>query len=153
MTNRKFIPEILEEINGDPSKIELYKNNSALKILFDYAFLPNKKMCLPEGDPPFKQDAAPIGMSPANLMMELKKLYIFTPERELNQVRRETLFIQLLENVHPSEAKVLLAVKDQTLTKLYKKITKNLLIDNGFLPEELRVEKKPKDGAATRKKS
>lgn len=153
MVNRKFIPEMLEEINTDPSKIELYKDSSALKILFEYAFLPNKKMCLPEGDPPFKPDAAPIGMSPANLMMELKKLYVFTPERELNQVRREALFIQLLENVHPSEAKILLAVKDQALTKLYKKITVNLLVDNGFLPEEMRVEKKAKDGAATRKKS
>ena len=150
MANRKFIPEILEEINSDPAKIADYKDNAALKILFEYAFLPSKKMCLPEGEPPFKPDVAPIGMSPANLMMELKKLYVFTPERELNQVRRETLFIQLLENVHPSEAKLLLAVKDQTLSKLYKKITVNLLVDNGFLPEEMRVNK---GGAGTRKKS
>lgn len=150
MANRKFIPEMLDEINEDPSKIEQYRGNVALKIIFEYAFLPEKKMCLPEGDPPFKADPAPIGMSPANLMMELKKLYVFTPQRELNQLRRETLFIQLLENVHPSEAKLLLAVKDQKLTKLYKKINVNMLVDNGFLPETMRVEK---SGASSRKKS
>ena len=147
-TNRKFIPEILDEINQDPKAISNYKDSVALKILFDYAFNPAKKFDLPEGEPPFKHDAAPIGMSPANLMMELKKLYVFTPERPLNKVRRETLFIQLLENVHPSEAKLLCAVKDQTLPKLYKKITVDLLVDNGLLPEELRVKK---DGSPRKK--
>lgn len=151
--NRKFIPEMLDEINKDPKAIEAYKGNAVLRMTFEYAFMPNKKFCLPEGSPPFKPDPAPIGMSPANLMMELKKLYVFTPERELNQIRRETLFIQLLENIHPSEAQLLIAIKDQTLNKLYKNINVNLLVDNGFLPEELRETKVKKDGSASRKKS
>lgn len=141
MANRKFIPEILDEINKTPSKIEEYKTNSALKIIFEYAFDPEKKFDLPEGEPPFKKDAAPIGMSPANLMMELRRFYIFTKAKELNKVRKETLFIQLLESLHPSEAKLLCAVKDQTLPKLYKKITTDLLVDSGFLPEEFRAKK------------
>lgn len=148
MANRKFIPEILDEVNADTSKLALYKDHTGLKVIFDYAFNPAKKFDLPEGEPPFKQDAAPIGMSPANLMMELRRLYVFTKERELEKVRRETLFIQLLENLHPSEAKLLCAVKDQTLPKLYKKITVDLLVDNGFLPEELRVKK---DGSSRKK--
>lgn len=149
MTNRKFITEILDEINADPSKISAYTNHTGLKIIFDYAFNPAKKFDLPEGEPPYKQDAAPIGMSPGNLMMELRRLYIFTKERELASVRRETLFIQMLESLHPSEAKLMCAVKDQKLSKLYKKITTDLLVDNGFLPEELRAKK----DASTRKKS
>lgn len=149
MANRKFIPEILDEVNADPSKLSLYKDHAGLKMIFDYAFNPAKKFDLPEGEPPFKADSAPIGMSPANLMMELRRLYVFTKERELAKVRRETLFIQLLENLHPSEAKLLCAVKDQTLPKLYKKVTLDLVIDNGFLPEEMRVKK----DVAPRKKS
>lgn len=141
MANRKFIPEILDEINEDPSKLAQYKDHTGLKMILDYAFNPAKKFDLPEGEPPFKKDAAPIGMSPANLMMELRRLYVFTKERDLPKVRKETLFIQLLENLHPSESVLLCAVKDQTLPKLYKKITLNLLVDNGFLPEELRVKK------------
>lgn len=148
MTNRKFIPEILNEINADPSKISTHKDNTSLKIIFDYAYNPEKKFDLPEGDPPFKKDAAPIGMSPANLLMELRRLYIFTKSKELNKVRKEALFIQLLESLHPSEAKLLCAVKDQQLTKLYKKLTADFLVDNGFLPEELRVKK---DGPSRKK--
>lgn len=138
---RKFIPEMLNEINNDTTTIAKYRGDAPLRMIFEYAFLPEKKMCLPEGDPPFKPDAAPIGMSPANLLMELRKLYVFTPERELNQNRRESLFIQLLENVHPDEAKVLLAIKDQKLDKLYKNIDINFAIDNGFLPETARPPK------------
>ena len=142
--NRKFIPEILAEINEDTSKITQYKDSSALKVLLPYAFLPEKKFDLPEGDPPFKQDVAPIGMSPGNFVQELRRLYIFTKERELPAVKREGLFINLLEALHPSEAKVLLAVKDQNLQSLYPNITVDLLVDNGLLPEEARAFVVPK---------
>ena len=130
----KYIPELLEDINKDPKLLEENKNSAALKLIFEHAFLPEKKFILPEGDPPYKQDDAPIGMSPANLMMEVKKLYVFCRE-DLTPVRRETLFINLLENVHPSEAKLLLAVKDQKLTKLYKKITRKAVEAAGFIPK------------------
>lgn len=135
MPLRRFIPEMLKDINDDPTCIERYKINAALRILMEYAFLPEKKFCLPEGKPPFKEDSAPLGMSPGNFVQELRRLYIFTPARELNQVRRETLFIQLLESLHPSEANILVAVKDQNLRELYPNITVKLLVDNGLLPE------------------
>ena len=138
----KYITEMLEEINSDPKQIEKYKTNAALKFIFQHAFIPEKKFELPEGDPPFKPDPAPLGMSQANFIMETKKLYIFTKERPLNKIRKEQLFIQLLENIHPSEAKVLLAVKDQKLNKLYKKITAKLAADHGFIPEQAKDEEK-----------
>ena len=143
----KYITEILEEVNADPFALEKYKTNAALKFIFQHAFMPEHKFDLPEGAPPFKEDAAPLGMSQANLIMETKKLYIFTKAKELNKVRKEHLFIQLLENVHPSEAKLLIAVKDQKLNKLYKKITAKLAADHGFIPRQ------EKDGESTPKKS
>ena len=132
----KYITEILKEVNEDPKLLStVYKDNAALRYIFEYAFVPEKKFELPEGDPPYKQDAAPIGMSPANLYQEVKKFYVFC-RKDLKPIRRETLFIQLLENVHPDEAELLLAIKDQTLHKKYKKLTKAQLIKAGFLPEE-----------------
>jgi len=131
----KYITEILTEINDDPQLIEQYKSNAALRILFEHAFIPERKFILPEGEPPFKPDAAPLGMTPANLLMEMKKLYIFCRE-DLQPIRRESLFINLLENVHPEEAKLLLSIKEQKLSKLYKKITKKLVSDAGFIPVE-----------------
>src|SRR6056300_1357341 len=129
----KYITEVLEEINSDPKVIEQYKNDMALKILFEYAFIPENKMDLPDGDPPFKPDAAPIGMSPANLRMEMKKLYVFK-RQDLKPLRREQLFINLLESIHPDEAKLLLAVKEQKLNKLYKKVTRKVVEEAGFIP-------------------
>ena len=128
----KFVTEMLEEINANPTKIEEYKNSNAMKLVFEFAFNPANKFVLPDGDPPYKEDPAPLGMSPANLLMELKRLYVFC-RADLQAVRRETLFVQLLENVHPSEAKVILAIKDQSLTKLYKKITHKLVFDAGLV--------------------
>ena len=71
---------MLSEINEDPKKIEQYKSNAALRIIFEHAFIPERKFILPESDPPFKPDAAPIGMSPTNLMMELRRFYVFLRE-------------------------------------------------------------------------
>ena len=129
----KYITEVLEEINSDPKVIEQHKTDMALKILFEYAFIPENKMDLPAGDPPFKPDAAPIGMSPANLRMEMKKLYVFK-RQDLKPLRREQLFINLLESIHPDEAKLLLAVKEQKLNKLYKKVTRKVVEEAGFIP-------------------
>lgn len=138
----KYITEMLKEINDDPAQLEKYKTNAALKFIFQYAFMPEHKFELPEGEPPFKPDAAPLGMSPANFIQETKKMYVFTSARPLNKIRKEQLFIQLLENIHPDEAKVLIAIKDQKLNKLYKKITAKLAADHGFIPEQAKDEEK-----------
>jgi hypothetical protein len=45
--------------------------------------------------------------------------------RILHPVRRETLFIELLENINPLEAKILLAVKDKKLP--FKGLTAKLV--------------------------
>lgn len=139
----KLITEILTEVNEDPSKLASFIGNSAVRIILEHAFDPEKKFELPDGEPPFKHDAGPIGMSPGNLYMEVRKLYVFC-RKDLNPIRRETLFIQLLENVHPSEAKLLVAVKDQKLTKMYPKIT-HKLVSEVFtsIPAPVAKEKKP----------
>ena len=51
---RKYVTEMLDDINKDPTMIEKYKTDAALKIIFEYAFIPEKKFILPEGEPPFK---------------------------------------------------------------------------------------------------
>lgn len=135
MAQIKFISEILDEINKDPKKIHDYKTDAAMDLVFKYAFHPNGKMLLPEGDPPFKPDTAPMGMTPAVLRHEMTKLYVFCRE-DLKPLKREQLFINLLESVHPIEAKILIAIKDRNLDKLYKKINRKLVEQAGFIPPE-----------------
>ena len=142
----KYLTEMLEEMNADKANFAKYQSCAALKVLLDYAFDPEKKFVLPEGDPPFKPDPGPLGMSPANLLMEVKRFYVFC-RKDLKPYKRESLFVQLLESIHPSEAKMMLHVKDQNLTKLYPKLTQKVLFEAGFI----KVEPVAKAGKATKK--
>lgn len=138
---QKYLTQMLEEINSDPKTIDKHKDNFLLKVIFAHAFLPNFKMKLPEGEPPFKAGAEPMGMTPTNLFAEAKRFYIFIRE-DLSAIKRESLFIGMLEGIHPDEAKVIIAVKDQKLNKLYPKITWKLVSDAGIIPVPPVKEKK-----------
>lgn len=130
---RKYVTEMLKEINEDPAKgMELYGKDAALKIIFEYSFDPSKKMILPEGEPPYKPSAEPLGMTPTNLFMELRRLYVFC-RADLHPMKRESLFVSFLEGCHPTEAELLIHVKDQTLHKLYPKITRKLMEKHGIV--------------------
>jgi hypothetical protein len=129
---RKYVTEMLKEINDDPKAIGKWKDNAALRILFKHAFEKEHKFVLPEGDPPYKEDDAPIGMSPANFTQEMRRMYIFC-RSDLQPIKREALFIGLLESIHPSEAKIVLAVKEQKLNKMYPKITAKLVAEAGMI--------------------
>jgi hypothetical protein len=142
---RKYVTQMLEEINSDPKAIENFKDDAVLKLIFEYAFEPSKKMILPEGEPPFKAAVEPLGMTPTNLFSEMRRLYVFC-RADLTALKRESLFISMLEGCHPTEAEVLIAVKDQTLHKKYPKITRKLVTDAGFIPP---LEKKAKESATS----
>lgn len=129
---QKYIPEILQEISDDRKTIVKYKDNGAIKILMYHAFDPYGKFILPKGKPPFTPRPEPLGMTPTNFLQEMRRLYIFT-RADLKPLKRETLFIGMLEGLHPSEAEILIAVKDQRLHRLYKWVNRKLCEDNGII--------------------
>jgi len=131
----KFITQILQELNEDHTKVSLYRDNAALKLMFEYAFNPDKKFLLPSGEPPWKRDPAPQGTNPTNFYQEVKRFYVFL-RQDLKPIRREQIFIQLLEGLHPSESEVLLAIKEQTLHVKYPKLTHEFAYLNGFVTVE-----------------
>lgn len=137
---KKYLTEMLKEINDNPKAIDNYKSEFLLKVIFAHAFLPTHKFILPEGEPPFKPADQPLGMTDTNLFVEAKKMYVFMRE-DLKPIKRESLFVGLLEGIHPEEAKVLIAVKDQKLQKLYPKITWKLVSDAGIIPPPVKKEK------------
>lgn len=57
-----------------------------------------------------------------SLRNEYKKLFNFVKGGNdgLNSIRRETMFIQILEGLHPLEAEMLILVKDKKLSDKYK---------------------------------
>lgn len=133
----KYITEVLKEINDDPSLLQTtYRkvgNGGPLAVFFKHAFTAQGKFLLPEGEPPYRPNPNPIGMTPAIFQQEINKLYVFC-RADLTAAKRETIFVQLLEAIHPTEAKVLLAVKDQALPKLYPNLTRKVVADAGFIP-------------------
>jgi hypothetical protein len=133
MNKKEIIPETLKRIN-DGDTLELLKENVAnisLKAVFGYGFIPKGKWPLPDGIPPYKEDVAPEGMTPGNLWSETRSFDRFMRE-DLSKSKREQMFIQLLENIHPTEAKVVLAIKDQTLSEMYPNITLDKIVNAGF---------------------
>jgi hypothetical protein len=134
---KKYLTQMLTEINDNPKAIENYKQDFLLKVIFAHSFLPDYKLILPEGEPPFRAAAEPMGMTPTNLFSEARRMYVFT-RKDLTPIKRESLFISLLEGVHPEEAQILIAMKDQKLTKLYPKITHKLVSDAGIIPAPLK---------------
>lgn len=120
----KYIDKILQDIN-DTGDVEKYKDDALVRIIFENAFNPANKWILPEGNPPYKPSEED-DMSPTNMYLEARRIgYIFKRE-DLTPVKREGLFIELLESVSHAEAKILLAIKDQRLDKIYPKITPEL---------------------------
>ena len=130
--------EVLQQINNDVSLLKtVYKFSagSALSKVFRYAFVPECKFELPEGVPPYTPCTNQPGDTPSDLLVVLVKNRLEYLEKymDVSSIKREMIFIRLLETVHPTEAKILLAIKDQKLFTLYPNITPEVLIEAGYL--------------------
>lgn len=108
--------EVSKAKTKDQKKETLIKyDNSALRELLRYAFDPNLKFLLPPGTPPHRYAGDTNEPNPTYLYGLVRKLYLFVEggNTALKQARREYLFIEMLESIHPSEAELLLQVKDK----------------------------------------
>jgi hypothetical protein len=126
--------ELFEKIDKAKSrkeKIDLLKQyeTPALRGLLKINFHPDVQMSLPEGEPPFKKEAdKPMGYQETNLLKEYKRFYIWLDaNQQLPKVKKEKLFIEMLEGLHISEATDLILIKDKSLQKKYKTIKEDLV--------------------------
>jgi hypothetical protein len=127
---RLGIGEILKQVSESKTKEEkleiLRKHDSAtIRTILKYALDPNIKWDLPAGNPPYKP--CQFLDQQSMLYQETRRLYLFLEGGNINlkPIKREALFINLLESVHPLDAEVLLAAKDKKLP--YKNITTNII--------------------------
>ena len=118
----RSIPLIFEDVAAaksfkDRKKVLLDNESNPLKELLKYAFHPDIKFVLPEGAPPYKTIGSPDEWNPTYLYPNIRKLYLFVEggHEGLTTMRREQLFVQMLESLHPKEAEVLVQVKDKKL--------------------------------------
>jgi len=104
-------------------------NDSSLRMVIKSSFDPKIKWALPEGEVPYRKNEAPEGTEHSNLSYEARKLfhYIEGGNPKLTQNKRESMFIQLLEALHPDEADILVAAKDKILHRKYKGLSENVV--------------------------
>tara|TARA_B100001778_G_scaffold238706_1_gene199248 strand:- start:1552 stop:2010 length:459 start_codon:yes stop_codon:yes gene_type:complete len=94
----------------------------ALKSVLIWNFDETAISVMPEGEVPYKKNEAPLGTDHTSLRKEWKNLYHFVKggNDSLSNIRRESMFIQLLEGLHPEEADIICLVKDGNLETKYK---------------------------------
>jgi len=133
-SSKELVSEIFTKINNakdKAKKIEVLKkyDTPAMRMLLKGAFDPNIEWELPPGTPPYIANEAPIGTEHTYLENEARRLYNFVKggNNELNKVRKEALFIQILEGLQVEESKVLLDITNKTLNKTYKGLTSDMV--------------------------
>lgn len=128
----QLVSEIIQRTSNAKTrdeKIEILKHydSPALRAILIWNFDNRVETIIPEGDVPYTPNDAPIGTEHTKLSHEWRKFnYFVKGVSDLSIVKRETMFIQLLESLHSSEAELLCLVKDKQLHRRYK-ITKPVI--------------------------
>jgi len=122
-----FVHEVLGQISKQRTKakkVELLKEyrSDALVSLLIWNFDDTVISMLPDGEVPYERSEVPLGTDHTSLRKEYRNLYHFVKggNDKLSKTRRESMFIQMLEGLHPTEADILCLVKDKQLQSVYK---------------------------------
>ncbi len=134
LPNNPLVSELFRAVHGAKTKdkkIDLLKAHKRddVKALLIWNFDKQIRSAIPEGDVPYKKNEAPINSGGhTRLVHEWRTLYNYVRggNDKLSQMKRETMFIQLLEGLHESEAELLMLVKDKNLQSKYR-ITRALV--------------------------
>ena len=145
---KTLISEVLQRVSNAKNKDEkvkllvAYKSPALTKILL-CNFAKNIHFMFPDGETPYKELDMPKGIEHQLLFRE-HRLIDKMIKKEINgavyygcsgqtqpsiqQLKKEALWIQLLESLHADEAELLDLIKDKKLTNRYK-ITKQNVVD------------------------
>jgi hypothetical protein len=123
-----WILDFTSKLPNDEEKIKCLQanNNMAILTILKLAYDPNIKWLLPEGDAPYNPSGE--ANTETYLYSDARKLYLFIEggNPNLTTARREALFIDFLQNIHPEDAKLIVAIKDKKLP--YKGLNSKLVL-------------------------
>ena len=130
LPNDALLTEILQKLSSAKTKkekVELLQeyNNNGLRALLIINFDESLKFLLPDGDVPFTPNDAPAGTEHTRLTSEYRGLYRFFKggDGSIKGMKREQMFVQLLEGLHKDEADMLVSACNKDLQSKYR-ITK-----------------------------
>ena len=130
-----LLTEILQKVSSAKTKkekIDLLQeyNSQGLRSLLIINYDESLKFLLPEGEVPFTPNDAPAGTEHTRLTQEYRGLYRFFKggDSSIKGMRREQLFVQLLEGLHADEANMLVSACNKDLQSKYR-ITKAVVAE------------------------
>jgi hypothetical protein len=137
------LAEFLEKVGRlkkTQEKIDAIAANDSLplRIILQAGYDPNVKWALPPGTPPYKPNDLTDQEHVLIKNTEKLRYYIQGFYDDLPALKRETMFVQLLENVAPKDAELLCTIKDK---KPIKGITLEHVVKGlpGLIPNEQAV--------------
>ena len=126
---RLLMHEVLQKVSNAKTKKEKIKllqeyNTNALRMLLIINFDDSVVSMLPPGNVPYTPNEAPEGTEHTILEKEARLLHhFFKGGSNVSQVKREQMFVQMLEGLNKGEAEALVLAKDKKIGKRWK-ITK-----------------------------
>ena len=126
---RLLMHEVLQKVSNAKTKKEKIKllqelNSNALRMLLNINFDDSVVSMLPPGQVPYTPNDAPEGTEHTILEKEARLLHhFFKGGSNVSQVKRENMFVQMLEGLNAGEAEALILAKDKKIGKRWK-ITK-----------------------------
>lgn len=127
------VHEILAEVKKRYKKdekveyLKKFNDDWALKDVLRGTFDDSIQWNLPEGSPPYtpnKPESVPSTLARQHLNFKYFVKGLNSSE-SLSSMKRETMFVQLLESVHPEDAKILLHMKNKKTP--VRGLTKNVV--------------------------
>lgn len=136
MSGTLLLSEILDKVHKAKTKTQKVNilreyNSESLRMVIKSSFDPKITWAIPEGNVPFKKNDAPAGTEHTVLAYECRKLWHFIKgaDNQNVQFKKETMFIQMLEGLHESEADLLVAAKDKRLHQVYKGLSEPVVLE------------------------
>lgn len=129
----KPVPLIFKEVSEQKTHLQKVKHlkenrNDMVDLLLELAFSRDIRITLPEGSPDY-QKTGEVELYNATLLYANRRqieMFINDNTAQIPELKREQLFIDLLENLDPAESQLLIEVKDKKLES-YSGITKKVI--------------------------
>ena len=146
--NKTLMSEVFQRVSNAKTKaqkiqiLQEYKSPALTKLLL-CNFARSIRFCFPSGKTPYEPQERPKGIDHQYMFTEHRLIEKFIAKRvngvvyygcsgttrpRIQQLKKENLWLQLLEGLHPEEAEVMDLIKDKDLTSKYK-ITRQNVID------------------------
>lgn len=123
--------EVFEAMDKDPvaadALMKEWGNTTPINYLLSLNFLSKVEIDLPEGMPPYKRDEVTNSDFQGSLVHCIDRFKYCLKSSKLKKIKKEMIFIEILESIPPKSADLLVFCKDKALHELFPNITAELV--------------------------